>query len=131
MTSSSKILANMVINFVDKTLLPILNTAIPEMEKVLDQWNELKKFINEDSGSSMQVPTSEKLGLHDTHSTYTPQTPTLTLEIMEELDTPISGSCCDEDSEGPYGCFSPIHRLSPNMRDSYSLPLLNADMNLI
>jgi hypothetical protein len=47
MTNELKIFANMIINFIDKTLLPILDNKIPEAIKVLDQWSQLKNFVNE------------------------------------------------------------------------------------
>jgi hypothetical protein len=78
MTSSTKILVNMVINFVDKTLLPILDTKIIETARVIEQWSQLKKFVNESNGC-VTGGKVEKYGGEGAASIVTPQIPRLTI----------------------------------------------------
>jgi hypothetical protein len=47
MSNCIKIFGNIIINFVDQMFLPILNYKLAETIKVIDQWNQLKVFINE------------------------------------------------------------------------------------
>jgi hypothetical protein len=44
----------MIINFVEKTFIPILNNKIPETVKVLEQWNQFKNFIHDSENVDMK-----------------------------------------------------------------------------
>jgi hypothetical protein len=63
MANLSNKLALIVIDFVDNTLLPILDAKVPEIARVLDQWAELRKIVNEGSGGA-EVLKVEKPSLY-------------------------------------------------------------------
>lgn len=45
MSNSIKQFANILITFIDKTLMPLIDSKIGDATKALDQWVQLKNFI--------------------------------------------------------------------------------------
>jgi hypothetical protein len=45
MSNSIKQFANIMISFIDKTFMPLIDSKLTEAAKALDQWVQLKNFI--------------------------------------------------------------------------------------
>lgn len=45
MSNSIKQFANLIISFIDKTFLPLLDSKLVETSKAMDQWSQLKNFL--------------------------------------------------------------------------------------